>query len=221
MKRVLIVVIILIGLALLIEVFSKKYPERKFSSHSVKYSKVVLNVRSAPSTEARVLKKLQPNEEVWIYDTLANGFAMVLYSDSTKHGWTSARYLQSNPLSKNQMAELAKESKPELAEKPLNDPGELLEFDIIKREKVGLRGDNRMVYRILVSVEEIPTDELMKNTATNIWLDGNKNWSEFTVFIYLPGMDLDYSAYGISEFSPNGLNKFFTTKSNFYGTKWK
>ena len=77
-----------------------------------------------------------------------------------------------------------------------------------------------MVYRILVEVDKIPSDDAMKRTATHIWKNGNKGWTEFTVFIYLPEMELNYSAYGIIEFNTNEITDFFTSESNFYGTKW-
>lgn len=53
----------------------------------------------------------------------------------------------------------------------------------------------------------------MKNTAINIWENGNKSWKEFTVFIYLPEMNSGLTAYGVGEFNNNGLVSFDKNKN--------
>lgn len=49
----------------------------------------------------------------------------------------------------------------------------------------------------------------------------NKNWKEFTVFMYLPGMDTNGLAYGVGEFRPNGLKEFKIQSYSLIGTKWE
>lgn len=79
----------------------------------------------------------------------------------------------------------------------------------------------RMVYRIVLDVNYLPTEEEMKKTAINIWENGNKNWEEFTVFIYMPEQITDGPAFGIAEFNQIRLVSFISSESTLYGTKWE
>ena len=99
--------------------------------------------------------------------------------------------------------------------------GGVLEYIIIETKDMSEAGTPRMVYRVVVKVEEIPVAEELEKTATQIWEDGNKHWKEFTVFMYLPDMDTKLAAYGVAEFRPQGLKEFGIQEATLYGTKWK
>lgn len=71
-----------------------------------KYVTTNLNVREAPDTESDVIKVLKPNEVVNTFDTLINGFTVILDPDKTIFGWSSNKYLQTSPLSQNQLEEI-------------------------------------------------------------------------------------------------------------------
>ena len=60
----------------------------------------------------------------------------------------------------------------------------------------------------------------MKQTAIHIWENGNKNWNVFTVFMYLPGMNVKRTGYGRGQFNPNGMEFFRTQDSALIGTNW-
>lgn len=79
----------------------------------------------------------------------------------------------------------------------------------------------RMVYRIILDVNSLPTEDEMKKTAINIWENGNKEWEEFTVFIYMPEQETNGPAFGIAEFNQMRLESFISSKSTLYGTKWE
>ena len=99
--------------------------------------------------------------------------------------------------------------------------GGVLEYIIIETENMSDIGTPRMVYLIVVEVEEIPAREELEKTAIQIWEDGNKYWKEFTVFMYLPDMDSGLAAYGVAEFRPEGLKEFRIQEAALYGTKWE
>ncbi len=99
--------------------------------------------------------------------------------------------------------------------------GGVLEYIIIETKDMSEAGTPRMVYRVVVKVEEIPVAEELEKTATQIWEDGNKHWKEFTVFMYLPDMDTKLAAYGVAEFRPQGLEEFRIQEATLYGTKWE
>jgi len=98
---------------------------------------------------------------------------------------------------------------------------QILRFTIVEKEDTSLPGTPRMVFRIVVETEEIPTDKSLRNTAETIWKDGNKNWKRFTVFIYLPEMNTGGIAYGVADFTPAGLKEFKIQEVALYGTKWQ
>lgn len=97
----------------------------------------------------------------------------------------------------------------------------ILNYSIAKREDISFMNTPRMVYRIILDVNSLPSDEEMKNTAINIWGNGNKNWKEFTAFLYLPEMNTEIPAYGVGEFNEGGLVRFNSNEYALIGTKWE
>lgn len=95
----------------------------------------------------------------------------------------------------------------------------ILTYSVIKREKISSSGNSKMVYRITFDVEEIPSQESMRETAESVWNNGNTKWEEFTVFGYLPGMDVGSAAYAVAEFRPTGMTDFRIQSFALPGTK--
>lgn len=61
----------------------------------------------------------------------------------------------------------------------------------------------------------------MRNTSSYLWEHGNKNWEEFTVFLYLPEMNTESPAYGVGEFNEGGLVRFNNNEYALIKTKWE
>ncbi len=98
---------------------------------------------------------------------------------------------------------------------------EILEYSITEKQDVSYLNTPRMIYRIILDVDKLPSDKEMEETAIAIWEKGNKNWEEFTVFIYLPEMDTKLLAYGVGEFSQTGLTEFKKNEYALIETKWE
>jgi len=98
---------------------------------------------------------------------------------------------------------------------------EISKYSITEKQDVSYSNTPRMVYRIILDVDKLPSDEEMERTAIDIWGKGNKHWKEFTVFMYLPGMDTESLAYGIGEFNQNGLAEFKKNEYALIETKWE
>ena len=98
---------------------------------------------------------------------------------------------------------------------------EILKYSITEKQNVSYLNTPRMVYRIILDVDKLPSDEEMEKTAIDIWEKGNKNWKEFTVFMYLPEMDTKSLAYGIGEFNQTGLTEFKKNEYALIETKWE
>jgi hypothetical protein len=97
----------------------------------------------------------------------------------------------------------------------------ILNYTISEKQDISYLNTPRMVYRIILNVDSIPTEKDMKNTAISIWEYGNKNWKEFTTFLYLPEMNTGMMAFGMGEFNQKGLVKFEKNEISLYGTKWE
>jgi len=89
----------------------------KYDNHIYQYSKTNLNIRKSPNMKEKVLKVIKPNEKVITYDSIVNGFVMVLDDNGTKYGWASSGYLQDSPFSKKQLNTIEKRKKIRSAEK--------------------------------------------------------------------------------------------------------
>lgn len=97
-----ILILIVISLAAIL-IFNPNKPDKKYRNGSHKYSKADLNIRKGPGIKHEVLKTIHPNDKIITYDSVVNGFIMILNSDSSKYGWASNNYLQSMPLSREQL----------------------------------------------------------------------------------------------------------------------
>jgi hypothetical protein len=96
----------------------------------------------------------------------------------------------------------------------------ILKYQIAKQQDISFMNIPKMVYRIMLDVDSTPMDIEMRNTATYLWQNGNRNWEEFTVFIYLPFMNTESPAFGVVEFNKEGLVMFTKNEDALYGTKW-
>lgn len=83
-----------------------------------------------------------------------------------------------------------------------------LKYTVVEKQDVSYLGTPRMVFRVVVKTNRIPSEAQLKDIAISLWKDGNKHWKEFTVFMYLPYMDTHSVAYGIGRFVPQGLKEF-------------
>ena len=96
----------------------------------------------------------------------------------------------------------------------------ILPFKTLNKKKVGLNSQNRATQKIMVQTESLPTEDVLKNTGISVWKN-NSNYDEFTVFIYLEGMDTNYNAYCIIEFNSRKMTDFMILESTLMDTKWE
>ncbi len=79
---------------------------------------------------------------------------------------------------------------------------------IVERHDVSYPGCDRMCLSVVVDVDTIPSETALKELADRLWKSGNKHWDEFTVWIYLPDMEVGCGAYAVGEYRPHGLKEF-------------
>ena len=117
------------------------------------------------------------------------------------------------------------EKQPIITQKQVEEerPSNILNYTIVEKKDISYANTPRMLYRVVLDVTDIPLDleVQMKRTASYIWENGNKHWKEFTIFMYLPGMNTSGSALVIAEFRPYGLKLFKVQGIVLSGTKWE
>ncbi len=94
-------------------------------------------------------------------------------------------------------------------------------FRILERRDVSYPGTRRMTFRVELDVQEVPSERDMCDTARAIWQNGNTRWDEFTVWLYLPGMNTHSLAYVTAEFRPWGLISFIALPGALYLSDWR
>lgn len=67
---------------------------------------------------------------------------------------------------------------------------EILDYQIVEKNDISLAGTPRMTYRVILNEEELPNEDQMRRTADAILKDGNERWSEVTIFMYMPEMNV-------------------------------
>jgi len=100
-------------------------------------------------------------------------------------------------------------------------PTEPLPYRVVEQKDYSFATTRRMAYRVVVTTNTLPDEATLRTTAEEIWEKGDRGWSEFTVFLYMPGMNTDEMAYGVAEFSPAGLQEFRVQALALIGTRWR
>lgn len=102
---------------------------------------------------------------------------------------------------------------------PIKKP-DSLKFKIISKQDNSYMNTSRMVYKVLLDVDSLPTDGEIISTARSIWENENKEWKEFSVSVFLPDMNTESLEYAIVNFTNKKYSKFFKYESVLTGTKW-
>ena len=177
----------------------------------VRYAHSVANVKASRNTSSKIVSQLKLNQKVKA-DFLKNGWYAVFETneifrrESNAIGFVHSSLLYPTPKSNSTKMATSKN---------------LLSYKIVKKEDQSYRGTSRMTYRVLLIVTQKPKEQKIKDVALSSWKDGNKSWKEFTVFLYLPEMNTNSVAYGIANFTPNGLKDFNVQEYALWDTKWE
>ncbi len=164
---------------------------------SIRYVHSTTNIRAKRTTESKVVGQLEKGQKIKADFLKDNWYAVFPPKESARDideslGFVYAPLLKPTPVNKSS----AKKS------------GGTLKYEIVDKEDISYQGTPRMVYRVVVQVNQKPSENELKKTAKQIWKKHGKGWEEFTVFIYLPGMDTNDAAYGAGEFKSYGLKEF-------------
>ena len=176
----------------------------------VRYAHQAVNIRSGRTTEAAIVGQLRPGQLVKADFLRDNWFAVFDPNESVRSEDQALGYVY---------APLLKPNAPSAAD--VTGPPGSLTYRIVARQDVSYRGSQRMTYRVALDVPEIPSEPAMCETAKAIWQNGNTRWDEFTVWMYLPGMNTRSLAFVTAEFRPSGLIQFTVASFALWDTKWQ
>ena len=176
----------------------------------VRYVHQTVNIRSGRTTDASIVGQLERGQSVKADFLRDNWFAVFALKESVRSQDQALGYVY---------APLLKPDAPSAAD--LTGALGPLPYRVAKRQDISYRGSNRMTYRVALDVQEVPSEPAMCKTAKAIWRNGNTRWDEFTVWLYLPGMNTGDLAYVTAEFRPSGLLEFTVQEAALYGTRWQ
>ena len=176
----------------------------------IRFAHARVNVRASRSTQSRIVSQLTPGQRVRADYLEDNWFAVFspgdrVRAESRAMGYVYAPLLKPNPPTQESITASTAE----------------LRYRVVKRQDVSYLGSQRMVFRVLLEVDQVPPQAAMTSVAERLWQDGNRGWDEFTVFLYLPEMNTNSMAYGVGEFGKRGLKEFKINEYALGGTKWK
>ena len=190
-KFCILLLIILVAFFSTVSIFAQYWDE-------IRYAHSIINIRADRSTKSRVVDQLKAGNKVRVDFLKDNWFAIFRIEETVRDENKALGYVY---------APLLKPIPPE-SKKPLKKAPSIMKYKIVERQVDSPLGRPRMVYRVVVEVDQKPSGDQLKKIATELWKNANKKWEEFVVFMYLPRMDTDGFAYGVAEFRPHGLKGF-------------
>lgn len=174
----------------------------------IRYAKSNVNIRSKRSTNSKVIGKLSKGEEVKVDFLQDNWFAVFKPNENIRDQSRSMGFVYSPLLLPNKPSDFSENSQPTT-------------YKTIEKQDVSYLGKSRMVYRIIIQSNKLPSEQELKEISNAIWKKGNTKWDEFTVFSYMPGMNTGSTAYSVAEFRPSGMIDFNINDYALIGTKWE
>ena len=203
--------LVILAIIILVNVYDPDNDKSKSVTWGViRYTHTTTNVRESRSTLSKIVKKLKPNSKVKCDFLENNWWAVFNLKENIRDKSTALGYVHSSLL----YPASSQKTKKSFSSK------DLLKYQIVNKQDYSYLNASRMKYRVLLNVKKIPSKEEMKEVAKYLW-GSNKSWDEFTVFLYLPDMNVNDLAFGAATFTPKGLKEFFVQNEALYGTKWK
>lgn len=185
----------------------------------IRYTHSKTNVRALKSTSSKIVTTLQPNTKIKVVVSENDWWLVYLYYEKIKSRKTAIGYVHKSLLHLTPPIQKRVQESVKNTQKLKPTPSEL-KYSIIERNDVSYLNTPRMVHRIVLNVDSIPSDKSIKEFAIKLWNNGNRKWKEYSVFIYLPEMNTQSFAYAIGEFRPDKIKYFEVNPKVLTGTKW-
>ena len=95
-----------------------------------------------------------------------------------------------------------------------------LPLTVVSTEDISYAGTTRKVSRVVLDVDQIPTEPQLRSSAIAVWSDQGFGIDEFTAFLYLPEMNPQRLAYAVGKFTPAGITSLEIQEASLLDHPW-
>ncbi len=95
-----------------------------------------------------------------------------------------------------------------------------MDVNIVGYEDFSEGGRDQFLARAVLVTDKIPDPGIVEHVARAIWNKQGEGWDDFTVLVYLQGMNTKAAAWGTGQFSRDGLEKTSTDEMALFDTKY-
>lgn len=176
----------------------------------VRYADSDVVIRAARSSDADELRWLERGESVRVDFLRDNWYAAFSLDEATRDEGRALGYVYA--------ADLSSEPPVDDEPQPVEEPS--VGYEIVELRDISHARAHRLTARVVLEVETLPSEAEMSEMAEYIWQD-HRDVDEFTVWLYLPGMDPQDLAYVTAEFRRTGLVEFRVVELALWGTRWQ
>jgi len=92
------------------------------------------------------------------------------------------------------------------------------QYRIIEKSETKRLGETWVTIKVFLSTKKMPGTAALKDFSTTLWREHKKAMKNVAVLVYLPGMDLEDLAFGVTKFDDERMLEFWVRKATLFGT---
>jgi uncharacterized protein YgiM (DUF1202 family) len=92
------------------------------------------------------------------------------------------------------------------------------QYRIIEKSETKQLGETWITIKVFLLTKKLPDTEALKDFSTTLWREHKKAMKNVVVLVYLPGMDLEDLAFGVTKFDDEQMLEFWVRKATLFGT---
>lgn len=93
-------------------------------------------------------------------------------------------------------------------------------YKLLRKGQGKMAGETWISLRVFVAVDKAPDRDVLMGLATALWKQHRSSGKNLAVLVYLPGMNTEDIAYGVYQFSEDGLIESWVRRTTLLGTKF-
>lgn len=94
------------------------------------------------------------------------------------------------------------------------------QYRIVEKSETKRLGESWITVKVFLATKKLPGTNALKDFSTSIWKEYRRPNKFVSVLIYVPGMDLEDLAYGVSKFNDQKMIEFWVRKATLFGTEF-
>ena len=92
------------------------------------------------------------------------------------------------------------------------------QYRIIEKAETRQLGETWITVKVFLATKKLPSTTALKDFSTTLWRENKKANKNLAVLVYLPGMDLEDLAFGVTKFDNERMLEFWVRKATLFGT---